>query len=77
VRLSATASFEKVGQLSSDIAGDASAFWTEQCHCRARVSDDRPEWLVQLAWEVADHKTAVSIGLGAARLSSTASDTRS
>jgi hypothetical protein len=41
------------------------------------VSDDRPEWLVQLAWEVADHKTAVSIGLGAARLSSTASDTRS
>jgi hypothetical protein len=36
---------------------------------------DRPEWLVRLAWEVADHKTAVRIGLGAAELSSTASDT--
>ncbi len=35
---------------------------------------ERPEWLVQLAWEVADHKTAVSIGLGAAKLSSNASD---
>jgi len=34
-----------------------------------------PEWLGQLAWEVADHKTAVSIRLGAAQLSSTASDT--
>jgi Flp pilus assembly protein TadB len=36
---------------------------------------DRPDWLVQLAWEVADHKNAVRIGLGAAQLSSRASDT--
>ena len=36
---------------------------------------DRPDWLVQLAWEAADPKEAVRIGLGAARLSSRASDT--
>jgi hypothetical protein len=36
---------------------------------------NRPDWLVQLAWEVADHETAVRIGLGAAQLLSTASDT--
>ena len=36
---------------------------------------DRPDWLVQLAWEVADPKTAIRIGLGAAELLSTASDT--
>jgi hypothetical protein len=36
---------------------------------------DRPEWLVELAWEATDHETAVSIGLGAAQLSSAASDT--
>ena len=35
----------------------------------------RPDWLVQLAWELTDHTTAVSIGLGAAQLLSTASDT--
>ncbi len=40
----------------------------------ALAACDRPEWLVQLAWEVADHKTAVRIGLGAAQLLSTASD---
>jgi len=36
---------------------------------------DRPDWLVLLAWEAVDSKTAVSIGLGAAQLLSTASDT--
>ena len=35
----------------------------------ALAACDRPEWLVQLAWEVADNKTAVRIGLGAAQLS--------
>ncbi len=42
----------------------------------ALAACDKPEWLVQLAWEMADHKTAVRIGLGAAQLLSTASDTR-
>jgi hypothetical protein len=36
---------------------------------------DRPDWLVLLAQEVAEPRTAVRIGLGAAQLLSSASDT--